>query len=262
MVFYFIMPPKTSYILNLGWHFFVRDFKIRYRRAIFGFFWALAPILSLGSAIVLIGTQMKAEPNTGFPYAPQVFIGLIVFGVFFDAVTIPQQLARKSRNLLSRFPFPHEALLVAGTLYVVLNFLMRVPVLIFLFILYSIPLKATLILAALALPLLLCLGLCLGCLLTPPSLIVLDIRYSMPLLQSMLFLATPLFYPTPDSGTIHFLNTLNPLTYLILSIRDWIMTGNSAYGGGTIALILPILVSCALAIRFYKRAMPIGASQI
>jgi len=256
------MIDKLAHIIFLGWHLFLRDFKIRYRRTVFGFFWALAPVISLGLGVIILSSHLGMRGNSDTSYLSHVLAGLLIFQIFLDAFSTPQRLVRRFRTLLDRIPFPQESLIVASAFYVLLNFLLRLPLLVIILIYFSLPIQTTVFLSLAALPILFLWGLSLGLIIAPPSIIFLDIRYALPFVQSIFFFATPLIYLPPKEGWLFGINSINPLTYLVLSIRDWMIGGDASYGSAVLWLSLIVIALFAISVRYFKKAMQIGLTQI
>lgn len=249
------MDPGVPRTVYLGWQFFLRDFRLRYRRAYLGFIWSLAPLVTLGAALVAVGTHGRL-PGEDVPYATRIFFGLVYFQVFFDGVLLPQQMARRSRSLLSSTPIPYGALSVAAAVYALTNYLMRLPLLVMIAVCQGASIHPEVALAMLvSFPLLLLSGLSLGQALTAPSLLLHDIRYSMPLVQSVLFLLTPILYTMPASGYLGLANRINPLTHLIGSAVDWSLAGSTPHTGPVAWSALPILIVAILSSRFFTGSM-------
>ncbi|MGH9361282.1 MAG: ABC transporter permease [Thermoanaerobaculia bacterium] len=250
-------------IAFVGWHIFLRDFKIRYRRTALGFFWSLAPLVSLGTAVVVFAQELGfSRPQGGAPYPVVVVSGLIVWQAFSESFFLPQQLAKRSLYFLVRTPVPYESLLVASAIQVGLNLVLKLPVLAGLLIYYAIPPAATAPLSLIAVAVLLLLGLGLGALLAPASLVYLDVRYAMPFLAGALLVATPVFYALPESGPLRAINLANPLTHLVLPGRDWLLGGQGGLAVEFTLTAAAALLVHGLCLLFYRRSMRVGMESL
>ena len=252
---------KIEYTLFLGWQIFLRDFKVRYRRAVLGFFWAVAPVIAISVMAVIIARQFNIA-DTAVPYPLVVVTGLVVWGVFADGLSLPQQMCRRSRTFLRRSPIPYGAILVACGCYMVLNLALKSMLVAGLMVYYAVAPGSPAGLTVPALAVLGLAGLTIGAFLAPISLVYLDIRYGLPFIQLLLLLSTPVFYPMPDMGLLHDINGANPLTYLILVARDSLLAGTSEHLA-TVLVIAPATILCfALSIFYYQRMMPRGVVHI
>jgi lipopolysaccharide transport system permease protein len=252
-----VVNAPLGRIVHVGRHIFVREFKLRYRRAVLGLLWAVLPLALAGAAIVHLGARLGvAEPDGAVPYALRVFLGIVLMQVLVDALDAPQQLARRYAGLLARVPFPGESLLVAALGFVAFNLAIRLLFVAALFVHYGIAPAATL---PLALPLIATLamtGLGLGALLAPVSLLLWDVRFGLPYLTAFLYVLTPVFYPAATDGLLGAVHQANPLTHLLAAITDLVFRGAGPVTWLASALLLVASLFLARAsFAHYRRAM-------
>src|SRR4029077_4916278 len=81
------------------------------------------------------------------------------------------------------------------------------------------------VLGVAALPLVIVAGMSLGVFIVPLTFIYLDFRYALPLAAPALMWTAPILYDSPAAGPLHWVNRINPLTYLIDAPRDWLVSG-------------------------------------
>ena len=255
---------RMSILLHLSWQIFLRDFRARYRRAYFAPFWILAPMLVMSASAALIARELAPSLLAGpAPYPVLVVAGLLFWGVFSDSVTGPQQMCRRSRTYLRRAPIEPGAILIASTCYVVMNLLVRVPVLVGLMIWFGFAPPPQALLAPLFLVSLGMLGLGLGAMLAPLSLVYLDIRYGLPFVLMVALLLTPVFYPVPETGTLRTLAEFNPIAHLLVCARDLLTLGRSDFLGMAAATAAATSVLFTpLAIAYYRWGLPKGIAHI
>jgi lipopolysaccharide transport system permease protein len=249
----------VSRVLHLGRELFVRDFKLRHRRAALGCLWAILPLALTGVVVTQVGARLGVaeRPAGAAPFLLEVFLGIVVLQTFVDALDAPQQVARRSRGLLLRVPFPREALLVAGAGFVGFNLLVRSMFLALLCAQQGVAPAASAPLALACLALVALCGLALGAALAPVSLLLWDVRFGLPYLTTLLYLATPIFYPPAQGGLLGAVNALNPLTHVALAARELLFVG-AGRGALVVALALA-LAAAALAsagLTYFRRAMP------
>ena len=105
-------------------------------------------------------------------------------------------------------------------------------------------------------------GITLGLVLVPFGLLYGDIQRGLTLITSLWFFVTPIVYPTPTSLPGSLIAKLNPITPLLVTTREWLVTGN------TYKLNVFLVVSClffifsVLAWVLYHIAMPHITSRI
>ena len=99
-------------------------------------------------------------------------------------------------------------------------------------------------------------GLSIGIFVVPLTFIYLDFRYALPFLQPVFLWSAPILYDSPDAGALHWVNRVNPLTYLINVPREWLTEGWRLE-----EIVFPVTVGVsfallALGLKFYRHAMP------
>lgn len=250
-------------VLLLGWHIFARDFRILYRRALLGFLWAAVPVLVLGGVAIAISRQLGLEDTSArFPYPVLVVAGLVLWGVFSDGLSLPERMCRRARPLLRDTVFPHDALVVACGCYMLTNLAIRLPLVAAVMLYFGVAaspwLPAGLALAA-ALG---ALGLSLGLLLAPVSIVYTDVRYAMPFLQGLLILLFPVFYLESVTGPMGDLVRANPFAALFISARDSIFaTPHLSLGDAALSIALPIVL-LAGSTAYFRRMVPRSVAYI
>ena len=260
------VAPETGLrqIFTLGWQIFLRDYHSRYRRALLAIVWILSPLAAItGTASLVAGSLgLKSQPGEA-PYALFAATGLVLWGLFSDTVTGPQQMCRRCRGFLRRAPFPPEAILVANLCYVLMNFCIKAVPLAVMFALCHVPLQLQAGLAVIFALALLATGTAIGALIAPLSMIYNDVRHGIGMVVGGLLLATPVLYHVPASGLRHDLSLFNPLAWLLTPARDLLLTGNTAVlaDGVLVAIILP-LVLLPLALVYFRAAIKLGITHL
>jgi ABC-type polysaccharide/polyol phosphate export permease len=231
----------TSLILG-AWSFVLRDYRIRFRRTLLGFFWFLVPLFTLVAMGLFLGKDIGLYgASESKLYLLRLVVGLIFWQLFADAWLEPIRLARRNSGILRSANFDQRTLLAAGVLSALVAFAIKIPVLIATIIWLHSALDHSALLLPLGIALLLGAGTAMACFTLPMSLALLDIRYAMPFVQYALLLATPIFYVPPEKGFLFWLNHYNPFSYLVPPVRD-LLIGNLP----TVAIALISSLSVAL----------------
>jgi len=202
-----------------------RDIASCYRGTFLGLLWTLAtPLLKLLVYTFVFSVVFKARWNTGsdsrVEFALLLFIGLFIHGFFSECLTRAPGLMLAHANLVKKVAFPLEILPVVMTGTALFNCAVNALVLLLGWILFSMPLHASVLLLPLTLlPLLfLCLGV--SWLLAAIGVYIRDVGQSTGLLSMLLLFLAPVFYPQSALPVAFqpWLN-LNPLTFIIESSR-------------------------------------------
>ena len=243
---------------ELAWRLFVRDISARYRQTFLGYIWAFLPPVATTLTFVLLNRSGVFQVGeTTLPYAAYVMIGTLLWQVFVDALQAPIRMVTASKAMLAKINFPREALLLAGVGEVLFNFAIRFVLLVGVFVWFKITPPLTVLLLPAGLLALIGFGFMIGILLTPIGLLWHDVGQGLILISGFWMFLTPVVYPPTKTGPMALLGTLNPVTPLIVTTRDWITTGHSTHllgfliiGGLTLLLLL-------IGWILYRLAMPI-----
>lgn len=175
-----------------------RDVLLRYRGAMFGVLWIfLSPLLMLAIFAFVFGQIFQSrwpQQHTGMPFWLILYVGLIVFNVFAEAVSRSPSAVRGYPSYVKKIIFPVEILplvsLGAGLVHGTFNFLILLAALIltsnFHYSLFLFPL--------LLIPVLL-LTLGFSWFLAAWGVFIKDMTQIVPLFVQMLMFVSPVFYP-------------------------------------------------------------------
>ena len=215
---------------------FLQNIAQRYRYSSLGLFWAFVPSALI--AILLTLGQRDQMPTFGdrIPILiagtvpPQVYgiFGLIMAQTFLEALNIQRVSLNQYIHILVRQKVPLEAIMMAGLAETTFNFLMRLPVLIAILLVFNINPALTFPLAFLGIASIISFGSGLGLLLAPWNALSKDLENVMQFFPWLVFLVTPVFVIVQPGNWLYSLQQFNPLTYLFEGIRFL------TYGVGTV----------------------------
>jgi lipopolysaccharide transport system permease protein len=206
---------------ELAWRLFVRDINAQYRQSYLGYVWALLPPLAGSLTFIFLNAQglMKAGA-TGIPYAAFAMIGTLLWQVFADALSFPLASLAQSKSMLTKINFPREAILIAGLLMVIFNFLIRLVLLTGILCLYHVHPGGSLLMLPAAVIALIMTGSAVGLLIAPLGALYGDVGKSLPIITSFWMLLTPVVYPAKTTGLAGWLASWNPVSPLIITARE------------------------------------------
>lgn len=242
---------------ELAWQLLVRDIKAQYRQSVLGFFWAFVP--SIVTTVALLVAKDVGAINVGktsIPYPAYVMFSMALWQTFVEALNGPVAAVGEAKPMLAKINFPREALILAKIAEVLFNFGIKLILIVGLFLWFSIPISWTVILAPVALIHLIGLGTAIGLWLSPLGALYQDISRAIPLIMTPWLLLTPVIYPPPTTGWFSVLVNLNPVTPLLVTLRDLVTIGvvSDALGFWLASgLMLVLLISGWI---FYRLAMP------
>jgi lipopolysaccharide transport system permease protein len=242
---------------GLAWRLFLRDTAALYRQSILGYVWAfLPPLATTATFVFLREQQVLVIAETPIAYAAYVMMGTVLWQTFVDAMNSPLRSVTANKGILVRVSFPREALILAGVLEVLFNFLIRFLVLIPLFWIFEIPLTSSILLFPIALLALIALGLCFGVLITPLGLLYSDVGRGLGMITTFWMFLTPVVYPPPASGLAARLATLNPATPIIVTARDWLTAQPAMHLTGFVVVTVAALSLLLVGWLLYHVALP------
>jgi ABC-type polysaccharide/polyol phosphate export permease len=220
-----------------------RELKARYRGSVLGFLWSFMNPILLLSTYWLVFTRMLpvAKTKAVDPYFLFMFCGILPWSCFNASILEASGVLIAGGNLIKKVLFPAEVLPVVTVLTNVVQFLLALPIL-FLVLLLKGHLGPTALL--LPIPLLVQLVFSVGLALIVSALTVhfRDIQSILPHLVHVWFFASPVIYPYPDSGTLHDVLRLNPMTHILVSYQQMLFWGTFTHVRGlTCAAIVAIL---------------------
>jgi lipopolysaccharide transport system permease protein len=227
---FLIQPTRGFVAIDLVelWHYrdllyFLtwREISLRYKQTVLGFAWAIIqPLLTMIVFTVFLGRLAKV-PSDGVPYPVFSYLGLLPWTYFANAVTRSGTSLVSNANLLSKVYFPRLLIPLSGTLSALVDFAVAFVILLFLMVMYSVPLTASLFFVV---PLTVLTSLAatgVGMWLSALNVQYRDVQHAVPFLIQLWMYATPVVYPSsivPDRWRLLF--ALNPLAGLIEAYRS------------------------------------------
>lgn len=242
---------------HLAWRLFVRDLSAQYRSSILGYFWVFIPPLVASLPFVYLASAgVIRVADTPIPYAAYATVGTIIWQTFADALNSPLRAVTAARALITRVNFPREAILLSGLLQVGFSFLVRLLLLVAVFIVFALEPADTAPLFFVGMVGVALTGFVIGLLLTPVGLLYGDVPQTLPIVSAVLMLLTPVVYPLPSSGLAASVGAYNPLTPLITTTRDWLISGAAPHLGGFVLVSAVAVLLLAFGWAAYRLALP------
>lgn len=213
---------------DLIWQLFKRDFLASYKKSFVGFTWIfLTPLLGIVSWVMLQKTGLLRPGDTPIPYPAYVLIGTTMFGLFLELFKGASQTLVAGSTLVMQVNYPHEALLFQQLANQLARFIISLVVnLVVLTAFGVIPSWKIIFFPLVVIPLFL-LAAGLGLIISMFAVVAVDLSTTVTMFMGLLLYATPVIYANDiASPFIQAITKWNPLTYLVCSARDIIITGN------------------------------------
>jgi lipopolysaccharide transport system permease protein len=253
--------PRSWQTLNLAelWEyrellfFFVwRDVKVRYKQTVLGALWAvIQPLTTTFAFAILFGRLGGMAKQVDGPYALHVFVGMLPWTFFANAVIAASNSLVGSGHLISKVYFPRLIVPVAAIASGLVDFAISFLVLLLMMAIYGVAPSASM----LAMPLFL-----LGTIVTAAGAGILfaasivtyrDVRYVITFIMQLWLFTTPVLYPIAMiPAKWHLLYAINPMAGMVSGFRASVLGGPFP-----IDVILVSIVSAAVlftaAVRYF-----------
>ncbi|MCL5236816.1 MAG: ABC transporter permease [Nitrospirae bacterium] len=233
---------------ELIWRLFLRDFKAKYRQSFLGILWAiLNPVITVGIFIFLNRSGILNIGETYIPYPLFALIGISIYSIFSTGLSATSNSIIGAGPMVVKINFPKISLVIAAMGQAIVEFLVRLILIFFLFTIYGVtPCWSSILLPVALLPFIL-LTLGIGLFLSLLAGVLRDIIHLVSFFTTLLLFLLPVLYPAPQAGILVTLNRWNPLSHLIAGCRDILISGNLFDAAGflwaTIFSIIVFLVS-------------------
>jgi lipopolysaccharide transport system permease protein len=212
---------------ELIWRLILRDIAARYRQSMFGYLWAVLP--SIVTVIVFAAlTQSQTIPvaETALPYVAYALWSISVWQLFAGCLSVCTNSLVSAGSLVSKVNFPKETLVIAAIGHPLLDFMIRLVLVAFVFIWYGVPFKAQMIFVPFILLPAILLAIGLSFVLSIINLVLRDIGSILGVILTFGMFLTPVLYPPPTTWPSSLINILNPLSPVLIASQDVIAYGS------------------------------------
>lgn len=242
---------------ELAWRLAIRDISAQYRQAMLGILWAfIIPLVNTFTWIFLSQSGIVSVGETSIPYPVYVFCGTMLWQILIESINAPLTETTAAKAMLSKLNFPREALIISGVYKTIFNSLIKIVLVIIAITFFGIYPGWSLLWLPIGIFSLILTGTAIGLLITPIGILYTDIGKAIPMFMQFLMYVTPVVFAMPEGGIAGLIFRLNPFSYLILTVRDWItgipvefLTEFAIVNLGSIFLFIIVLV-------IYRLAMP------
>ena len=211
---------------ELIWQLFIRDFKARYKQSLLGWIWVfLMPIITMGTFLLLNISGVIKIGDIPVPYPIFGLLGFSIWQVFSNGWLVLTSSIDSAGTLVSQISFPKEALIVAAISEVVVDFLIRLALVLIVYLAYGLsPSLWILLFPFFLLPIFL-LTLGLGFVTSILGVVIRDVKNFISIGMSFFLFLMPIMYTIPEKGFLAKVNYYNPIFFLISTPRDIVISG-------------------------------------
>jgi len=233
---------SLTYHFDLIRHLTWRDFILRYKGSVLGILWSVVPpLVQLAVLVFLFG---KVIPLGIEGYPAFVFSGLLPWIWFSTCMSSAGYLFINNRDLVRRPNFEPSSLVTANTLSNLIHFLLFLPILLVLLIVYGRQVTMSLVFLPTLMIIQVMLTIGLGLMIATMNAFYHDVQHIVSVAVTLLFYLTPVFYRAqsiPDR--YQFVYSLNPIAVLIRSYRAIFFYGsNPEWGSLLVTGLISVLI--------------------
>ena len=248
---------------SLIWRFFLREFSARYRQTVFGYLWALLPaVLTVVTFTYLNKSGTVVIRQTEMPYPVYVLLGITVWQLFATGLIRATQSLVNSRSIITQINFSRETLVIAAFVEAVLNFIIRLVLIVIVFMWFRVVPVWTIIFVPLVLIPLALMTIGMGFMLALANGIFRDIGNSLTFLLMFAMFLSPVVYPPPTDGPKVLINYLNPVSPFIIATRDLSVKGYLSQPWNLLSSCIFGIATFFICWRVFHLAMPRIAERV
>lgn len=213
-----------AYKKDLVLHLVKRNLLLRYKGSSIGILWSLA--LPLSQLLILVFIFQKVVPLKIDDYPAFVFTALLPWVWFSGCLGSAGGLFIYNRDLIRKPDFSPANLVIVDIFSNLFTYLIFLPILIFMLIIYGRPVSASLLFLPLLIFLQAALTIGLSLIIATLNVFYRDIQHIVTVIMLLMFYLTPVFYRSQGiAEAYNLIFTLNPMAALIESYRAVLFYG-------------------------------------
>ena len=240
---------------DLFWMLVAREIRTRYRQTALGVAWVVLQPLAPALIFAAVFGSFARLPSGGVPYFLFALSGLIVFGMFSNAVSRASGTFLRDSQLISKVYFPRVLLPVAAGIASAFDFIVGFVLVVVLMVGAGIVPSMTLLIAPLIALEALVLGLALGTMLAALSAHFRDFTIAVPFALQVGLYASPVLYSSElVPSDLRILYAMNPMASITEAFRASLL-GSTAPSVGELAVAVAVGLGVVVAsVMIYRRA--------
>lgn len=215
---------------ELIWQLFLRDFKTRYKQSLLGWAWLfLMPMVTMGTFLLLNISGVIRIGKIPVPYPIFGLLGFSLWQILANGWAVLTKSVTGASNLVAQINFSKEALVVSSIGQVIVDFLIRLILVLFVYLLYGLSPSIWLLLLPLYILPIFLLTLGLGFFTSLLNVVIRDTINFINVGMGFFLFLMPVMYTLPEKGLLAKFNQYNPIFFLINTPREIIISGTLSY---------------------------------
>lgn len=211
---------------DLLWHLSKKEIAVRYKQSLLGLAWAVLQPLVMMIIFTAIFSYVARIQTEAIPYPVFSIVGLLIWLLFTRILTAVSDVLINNSHLITKIYFPRLLLPLSTVTAAMVDFLVSVPLLCLLLILFEIQLGWTICLTPLFLLLAVLIALGMGLCLSAINVHYRDVKHTVPFMVQIWMFCTPVAYPLtviPEKWKLVY--SLNPMVGVTEGFR-WSVLGS------------------------------------
>lgn len=214
-------------------------------------------LLIAGGATLAARAGVLAPGRIDLPYPLFVLIGTLLWQVFSEAVEVPHQAFEGARSYLTRVSFPREAIILSQLYETLISSAIKL-LLVAAILVFTTGLDfCAFVIIGLSFVGAVFVGLGIGGILTPFTLLFSDLQNTVKLVLSYGLFLTPALYQPNDGGVLAAIVNLNPMSPLMEAARDAAADVPLSGPDGFVLVLLGGLTASVLGVVIIRAAAPV-----
>lgn len=228
LMIFFSMFRDTYNCRELIYRLFWRNFVSRYKQSFLSWGWIfLMPFVTMSTFLALNVSGVLKIGNLEAPYPIYGLISVSIWNLFSNGLPTITTSLTGAHDIIGKINFPKESLIFSSIFQVIIDFLIRMILVLLSFCLYlRLPSAYIFIFPILIFPLLLIVT-GFGFITSILQAIFKDTQYFINLSISLFLFLMPIMYMMPTKGLLYDANKYNPIFFLIAVPRDLIIFGKT-----------------------------------
>jgi lipopolysaccharide transport system permease protein len=230
-----------------------RDVLSIHKKTFLGVLWVLfSPVVAIISWLLMNYAGILNPGDMVTPYPVYVVLGGALWGLFLNVYNSTSNTLNIASGYILQVKYAHEVLIVKQVLEQLIYFLVSFALINGILFLYGVKMNLALLSVPLLIMPLLMLGSAIGLIVAVLSAVTNEFKKIIDILIGLVLFVTPVFYAAPKNPS-YFLDVMNinPLTYLIGSVRDAVLFGFVELGFGFIYSTLASVFLLIVSLRFF-----------
>ena len=213
----------------LMWQLFKKDFKTQYQQSYLGILWSvILPLVPVVIYVFMAKIGVLRATGIGVPYLVYVVVGLTVWKIFADGISVAISKVVESKSMLGKVRIPKIVIIFSGMGQVLFETGVRIALVAVVAWYYQVAPSTWAFGLALIMVPIFSLTLAAGMLASVINIVIRDVGKLMTVALNYAMFICSVIFPMPHTGVIGVVNQFNPMNTFVNSVRELLFLGPPA----------------------------------